>query len=210
MSDVRLKVCGITSADDAAKAVESGAIYLGFNFYPPSPRYIAPELARRIVDLLPEGVIPVGIFVNEPHPDDVNRIMECGGMRIAQLHGDEDPEYCRAVGLSRVIKAFRAASGFQIRQAIEYAVDAVLLDAYDPQLYGGTGKTVDWGVAASLAREVRLFLAGGLSPDNIQEAVRAVHPWAVDLNSGVESAPGIKDATKLRLLRQRLDSTDDQ
>jgi phosphoribosylanthranilate isomerase len=210
MSDVRLKVCGITSSDDAAKAVESGAIYLGFNFYPPSPRYIAPELARRIVDLLPKGVIPVGIFVNEPHPDDVNRIMECGGMRIAQLHGDEDPEYCRAVGLSRVIKAFRAASGFQIRQAIEYAVHAVLLDAYDPRLYGGTGKTVDWGVAASLAREVRLFLAGGLSPDNIQEAVRAVHPWAVDLNSGVESAPGIKDATKLRLLRQRLDSTDDQ
>lgn len=131
-------------------------------------------------------------------------------MRIAQLHGDEDPEYCRAVGLQRVIKAFRAASGFQIRQAMEYSVDAVLLDAYDPRLYGGTGMTVDWGMAASLAHEVRLFLAGGLSPDNIQEAIRAVHPWAVDLNSGVESAPGIKDATKLRLLRQRLDSTDDQ
>jgi len=209
MRDVRLKVCGITSHDDAMKAVEAGAVYLGFNFYPPSPRYISPELARGIVDLLPEGVIPVGIFVNEPHPDEVSRIMERGGMRLAQLHGDEDPEYCRAVGAERVIRAFRAASGFQIRQAMEYAVDAVLLDAYDPRLYGGTGKTVDWVMAASLAREVRLFLAGGLSPDNIQEAIRAVHPWAVDLNSGVESAPGVKDATKLRLLRQRLDSIDD-
>jgi phosphoribosylanthranilate isomerase len=204
MSEVILKVCGITSLADARLAIEYGATFLGFNFYRPSPRYIEPESARQIITALPPAVTPVGIFVNEPTPDAVDRLMAQSGVTMAQLHGDETADYGRAVGAARVIKAWRGAPGLEA-EAVEYPAAALLLDAYDPRLYGGTGRTVDWDLAARLARQVRLFLAGGLSPDNIGEAVRRVRPFAVDLNSGVESAPGIKDATKLKLLRERLD-----
>lgn len=210
MIGVELKVCGITSLADARLATDCGARYLGFNFYRPSPRYIEPAAARRIIVDLPPEVLAVGIFVNEPSPAEVLRLMESGGVGLAQLHGDEGPDYCQAVGGERVIKAFRAAPDFSPARVREFSVAAILLDAYNPRLYGGTGQTVDWETAAGLAREFRLFLAGGLSPENIQEAVRRVRPFAVDLNSGVESAPGIKDAIKLRLLRERLDQIKDE
>lgn len=209
MSAVRLKVCGITSVADALTAVECGAVFLGFNFYRPSPRFIEPAAAREIVAALPPGVFPVGIFVDQPEPDEVVAILARSGATLAQLHGSESPDYCRAVGAERVIKAFRVGGDFHAAQVMEYPVRAILLDAYDPRLHGGTGRTIDWGIAAGLARRVDLFLAGGLSPENIGEAVRTVRPYAVDLNSGVESAPGIKDAAKLRLLAERLEETED-
>jgi len=204
MIEVHLKVCGITSLTDALVAVECGATYLGFNFYRPSPRFIEPEAARVITSALPAAVCSVGIFVNEPRPDDVRRIIDQSGVALAQLHGEESVAYCLEVGAERVIKAFRAGGDFHSIAVMEYPVRAILLDAYDPRLHGGTGRTADWNIAADLARRVDLFLAGGLNPENVVDAVEAVRPFAVDLNSGVESAPGIKDAAKLRRLAERL------
>ncbi|MFZ4985886.1 MAG: phosphoribosylanthranilate isomerase [Blastocatellia bacterium] len=204
MIEVHLKVCGITSLTDALVAVECGATYLGFNFYRPSPRFIEPEAARVITSALPAAVCSVGIFVNEPRPDDVRRIIDQSGVALAQLHGEESVAYCLEVGAERVIKAFRAGGDFHSIAVMEYPVRALLLDAYDPRLHGGTGRTADWNIAADLARRVDLFLAGGLNPENVVDAVEAVRPFAVDLNSGVESAPGIKDAAKLRRLAERL------
>lgn len=199
---VELKICGITSIDDALAAIDCGAQYLGFNFYRPSPRYIDPEAARGIIDALPAGVTPVGVFVNEPRPENVIELLEASGASMAQLHGDESPDYCRRVGPARVIRALRAGPAFDPDTALEYPAEAILLDAFDKKLYGGTGRTADWSVAAEVAKRVRLFLAGGLSPANIIEAIRIVRPFAVDLNSGVETAPGVKDHGKLRELKK--------
>jgi phosphoribosylanthranilate isomerase len=200
LENPKLKVCGITSLADALACVEIGASYLGFNFYPLSPRYIEPAAARAIIEQLPAHVESVGVFVNEPAPADVLRIMKESGVQLAQLHGDETPAYCAAVGSERVIKALRAGPDFFPKQVLDYPALAILLDAYDKRLYGGTGKTVAWDVAREPAYYVKLFLAGGLTPENIAEAVREVQPFAVDVNSGVESAPGVKDHAKLQLL----------
>lgn len=205
MLRVKLKICGITSLADARAAVECGADYLGFNFYRPSPRYIAPAAAREIIAQLPAEVTPVGVFVNEARPEDVLEIMAESGVRFAQLHGDEDADYCARVGAERVIKVLRVGDGFEPRTALEFPASAILLDAYDAKLYGGTGKTANWAVAREVARLTKVFLAGGLSPDNIAEAIRAGEPFAVDVNSGVESAPGHKDAEKLHRLKQELE-----
>jgi len=206
MGQIKLKVCGITSPEDAHAAIECGAEFLGFNFYPKSPRYIAPEAARAIIEQLPSGVTTVGIFVNETQPQDVIEILKVSGARLAQLHGDEDAAYCEAVGTERVIKALRAGEGFDVRRVLAYPVWAILLDAFDKNLYGGTGKTANWEVAREAAKLTRLFLAGGLSPENIAEAIRAVHPFAVDVNSGVESAPGKKDADRLKELKLEMET----
>ncbi len=206
MAIVRLKVCGITSLADAQAALACGAQYLGFNFYPPSPRYISPEAARAIIADLPDSVVSVGIFVNEPTPAAVLELLRRSGAQLAQLHGDETPAYCAQVGAERVIKALRAGPDFDPPTALSFPATAILLDAFDKRLYGGTGKVADWTVARQTARLTRLFLAGGLSPENIAEAVRSVEPFAVDVNSGVESAPGVKDAGRLQLLKQALDS----
>ena len=201
---VKLKVCGVTSLEDARAAIDCGAEYLGFNFYPKSPRYIAPTAARGIIERLPEDVISVGVFVNEPRPEDVAEILRVSGAQVAQLHGDESPAYCAGVGAERVIKALRAGDDFDARRVLDYPASAVLLDAFDAKLYGGTGRTANWAVAREAAKLTRIFLAGGLSPENIVEAIRAVEPYAVDVNSGVESAPGRKDVSKLHTLRNRM------
>ncbi len=201
---VKLKICGITSLDDAQAAIECGADYLGFNFYPPSPRYISPERAREIIARLPDEVEPVGIFVNRPKPAEVIGVLQMTGARMAQLHGDESPEYCAQVGDARVIKALRVGQDFEPRCVLEYPASAILLDAFDKDLYGGTGQTADWAVAREAARLARVILAGGLSPENVCRAIRAVEPFAVDLNSGVESAPGKKDPGKLQILKKEL------
>ena len=201
---VKLKVCGVTSLEDACAAVDCGAEYLGFNFYRKSPRYIAPAAARAIIERLPDDVISVGVFVNEPRPEDVGEILRVSGARMAQLHGDESPDYCARLGAERVIKALRAGEDFDARRVLDYPAAAILLDAFDAKLYGGTGKMADWEIAREAARLASVFLAGGLSPDNIVEAIRAVEPFAVDVNSGVESAPGRKDASKLQMLRNRM------
>ena len=201
---VKLKVCGITSLADAQAAVAAGAEYLGFNFYRPSPRYIAPERAREMIDQLPGTTVSVGIFVNESSPDEVLAIIEKAGIDLAQLHGDETPEYCARVGPERVIKALRADANFEVARVRDDPAAAILLAAYDANLYGGTGKTTNWEAAQAAARLVKLFLAGGLGPENISAAIGAVDPYAVDVNSGVESAPGRKDHEKLRRLKLEL------
>src|SRR5262245_64695571 len=201
---VKLKVCGVTSLEDACAAIDCGAEYLGFNFYPKSPRYIAPPSARAIIERLPDDIISVGVFVNESRPEDVVEILRLSGARMAQLHGDESPDYCASVGAERVIKALRVGDDFDARRILDYPASAILFDAFDPKLYGGTGRTANWAVAREAAKLTRVFLAGGLSPDNIVEAIRAVEPFAVDVNSGVESAPGRKDMSKLQALRNFL------
>lgn len=206
MGQVRLKVCGITSLEDALASIECGAEFLGFNFYRKSPRYISPEAARTIIEQLPSGVITVGIFVNEAQAQDVLEILQASGAQLAQLHGDEDAAYCEAVGAERVIKALRVGEGFDVRQVLAYPAWAILLDAFDKNLYGGTGKTANWEVAREAAKLTRLFLAGGLSPENIAEAIQAVQPFALDVNSGVESTPGIKAADKLKKLKQEMET----
>ena len=206
MDQVKLKVCGITSLEDARAAIECGAEFLGFNFYRKSPRYISPESARAIIEQLPSEITTVGIFVNEAQPQGVIEILKASNVQLAQLHGDEDAAYCEAVGAERVIKALRVGEGFDVRQVLNYPAWAILLDAFDKNLYGGTGKTANWDVAREAAKLTRLFLAGGLSPENISEAIRAVEPFAVDVNSGVESALGVKDANRLKQLKQEMET----
>lgn len=204
MNQVQLKICGITSLADARAALDCGAQYLGFNFYRPSPRYIAPPEARRIIEQLPRAIVSVGIFVNQDQPADVLELLQASGAQLAQLHGDETADYCAQIGAERVIKALRVGPQFQPRDVLRYPAAAILLDAYDKNLYGGTGKTANWELARAAATLIKIFLAGGLSPDNIVAAVRAVAPFAVDVNSGVESAPGRKDITKLHGLQEEI------
>jgi phosphoribosylanthranilate isomerase len=200
----KLKVCGITLLEDARAAIDCGAEYLGFIFYPKSPRYITPTAARAIIERAPDDIISVGVFVNEPRPEDVDEILRVSGARMAQLHGDESPAYCAGVGAERVIKALRVGDDFDARRVLDYPGSAVLLDAFDAKLYGGTGRTTNWMIAREAARLTRVFLSGGLSPDNVVDAIRAVEPFAVDVNSGVESAPGRKDSSRLRRLKEEM------
>ena len=194
-----VKVCGITNLEDALAAVESGADALGFNFYQRSPRYIAPDDARRIISELPSSVMSVGVFVNESGPEQVARIADAAGLTAVQLHGDESPEYCYALRERFTIKALRAKEGFRPQVAKDYETDAILLDAYEKGERGGTGRVVDWEMARRVRELVpQLFLAGGLSPENIAEAIMTVEPYAVDVCSRVESAPGQKDHELLR------------
>jgi phosphoribosylanthranilate isomerase len=194
-----VKVCGITNLEDALRSVEAGADALGFNFYRRSPRYIAPEVARRIVAKLPVGLMSVGVFVNESGPEEVARIMDAVGLTAAQLHGDESPEYCAALCDRFIIKALRADAHFKPEVAQDYQTDAILLDADAGEARGGTGRVVDWEVAKRVRAFVpQLFLAGGLSPENVAEAIAAVEPYAVDACSHLESAPGKKEAERVR------------
>ncbi|MDT4897937.1 MAG: phosphoribosylanthranilate isomerase [Acidobacteriota bacterium] len=193
-----VKVCGITNLEDALAAVEAGADALGFNFYRQSPRYIAPEVARRITRQLPSTVMSVGVFVNESEPDEVARIMDSAGLTAVQLHGDESPEYCYQLRDRFTIKAVRARGDFEPQIVRDYETDAILLDAYTADARGGTGRVVDWEVARRVRELVpQLFLAGGLSPENVAEAIAAVEPYAVDACSSLESAPGRKDTKRV-------------
>jgi phosphoribosylanthranilate isomerase len=196
---VKVKVCGITIRADALAAVEAGADALGFNFYAPSPRYIAPEDARRIIAELPHDVLSVGVFVNEDSAAAVARMAERSGVSAVQLHGDESPEYCAELGEHEVIKALRVGKDFAPEEAARYPAHSILLDAYDARARGGTGETFDWSLARR-TREVvaQLYLAGGLRPENVAGAIAAVAPYAVDVCSGVELAPGRKDAARVR------------
>lgn len=195
----RVKVCGITNLGDALAALGAGAELLGFNFYARSPRYVSPAEARKIVERLPEGVSCVGVFVNESAPAEVERIAREAGLDAVQLHGDETPEYCRSLRGLTTIKALRVGADYDAGAAAAYGADAVLLDAYVPGERGGTGHTFDWTHAAlTRGRVPRLFLAGGLTPDNVAAAVAAVRPYAVDVCSGVETAPGRKSPELMR------------
>jgi len=195
----RVKVCGITNVEDALAALDAGADMLGFNFYARSPRYVTPAEARKIIERLPEGVSCVGVFVNESAPAEVERIAREAGLGAVQLHGDETPEYCQSLRDLTTIKALRVGAEYNVESAAAYDTDAILLDAYVAGERGGTGHTFDWALATLTRERVRrLFLAGGLNPDNVAAALAAVRPYAVDVCSGVETAPGRKSLPLMR------------
>ena len=196
----RVKICGITRLHDARTAAAAGADFLGFVQHEASPRYVKPDVAKEIIEWV-VGPEPVGVFVNKG-ADEVNETCARVGFRLAQLHGHETPETCAAVGVP-VIKAVAVqhdASAEQVRALVgPYldVVDFVLLDTHHTSLWGGTGESFNWRVARELAGEVDLFLAGGISAENVAEAVQTMRPYAVDLSSSVEERPGVKDLDKL-------------
>jgi phosphoribosylanthranilate isomerase len=194
---MKVKVCGITSYADAEMALDQGVDAVGFNFFPSSPRYIRPEDARAIIRRLPPFAVAVGLFVNIPEIARVAEIARTAGVQVLQLHGDETPEYCRELSDWPLIKALRIGGSGIPENLEEYCVQSFLLDAREDTLFGGTGKSFDWRLAQGIQRQHPIILAGGLRPDNVREAMRIVEPYAVDVCSGVESAPGKKDPAKL-------------
>jgi phosphoribosylanthranilate isomerase len=199
---VKVKICGITSLEDAMNAVESGADALGFVFYEKSSRAINPLSAADIISKLPPFIQTVGLFVNE-EVEKINWTADYCGLDLVQLHGDETPEDCLEVN-RRVIKAFRVQNIVSIEPLKKYQVSGYLLDAWSPDAYGGTGKTFNWEMAAAAGQYGRIVLAGGLTSDNVAEAILAVRPYAVDVSSGVESVPGKKDREKVREFIRRV------
>jgi len=198
-----VKICGITSIEDAEAAVEAGASSLGFVFWPKSPRFIDPERARGIVSCLPPFVVPVGVFVNQPaaHVKGVAALVRLGAV---QLHGDEDLLYVAGMDYP-VIKAVSIESGDETdRIDIWPRRTMLLLDVHDPVSRGGTGRTIDWSAAAPIAARRRTLLAGGLTPDNVAQAVERVQPYGIDVSSGVERSPGVKDHARIRALFEAL------
>jgi phosphoribosylanthranilate isomerase len=199
----RIKICGITSVDDALTAVRAGADAIGLNFYPRSPRYISLDTARQIVAAVPKGIVKVGLFVNAPAPDVCQTCDELH-LDLIQLHGDEPPEYLTQLDDRPIIRAFRVGadglafvSDYLARcRQLQALPKLVLLDSLVAGEFGGTGKVVDWSVAQQYVTQSGLpplVLAGGLTPDNVAEAIQAIRPAAVDVASGVESSPGRKD-----------------
>lgn len=194
---VKVKICGITSLQDALTAVEAGADALGFVFYSASPRHISPEQAAEIIRKLPPFVQTVGLFVNE-YLSTVNSTADQCGLDVIQLHGEETPGYCGSIR-RRVIKAFRIKDITTLEALQQYQVAGYLLDAWSPTAHGGTGQTFNWEIAAKAAQTGRnIILAGGLTPENVAESIRQVHPYGVDVSSGVESAPGRKNADQIK------------
>ena len=199
-----VKICGIKNIKDALVAVDAGADMLGFNFYPKSVRFIELEVCSKIVNSLKamgKTVISVGVFVNEK-PEQIQDVMETCGLDLAQLSGDEPPEDLTFLE-NKAFKAVRPKSMDEAdKQLQKYTRDkapALLVDAHVKGAYGGTGETGDWALAQYMTKQKPILLAGGLNPDNVASAVAAVDPWGVDVASGVESSPGIKDASKIAI-----------
>ena len=195
-----VKICGITNLDDALAAVNAGADALGFNFYEPSPRYISPERARPIVAQLPSSVLAVGVFVNQESPEALRKIADAAAVTAVQLHGDETVQYCSELAADyHVIKTFSVTENFDAAMVQAYDVEAVMLDTKHKGLRGGTGRVFDWSIAQQVKPLVKkLYLAGGLSPENIVDAIKQVGPFAVDACSTLETEPGKKDHQRLR------------
>ena len=192
-----VKICGVTSVADALAAAEAGADALGLNFYEGSPRHLPVKTAAEIAREVPPFIIKVGVFVNASEETVLRAIGECG-LNIAQFHGDETPEFCAQFSVM-TIKAFRIRDTESLRALPDYPTNAWLLDAFVPDKAGGTGTKFNWDLAIEAQKFGRpIFLAGGLTPENVGEAVRRVQPYAVDVSSGVESAPGKKDHAKIR------------
>jgi len=195
---VKVKICGITNGKDAAAAIDMGADLLGFNFYPESPRYITPQKAAEIINKLPAFTDIVGVFVNAPLKQIKETINLCQ-LNWVQLHGDESPKFCNSfLSLNvKTMKALRVKEDKDIRQAEDYFTDAILLDAYNPKKYGGTGLTFDWNIIGHIGK--RIFLAGGINPDNAAAAIE-LGVYGIDVCSGIESEPGKKDHKKMKKL----------
>jgi phosphoribosylanthranilate isomerase len=199
-STPKVKICGITSPEDALFAAEAGADALGFVFYEGSPRHVFPETVMEIISALPPFVTTVGVFVNAP-PAEIREVLALTGLDVVQLHGDEPPE--EASLFPRVIKAFRVRDVTVLEEIRRFRASAYLLDTYDPDVPGGTGKSFNWEIAREAARFGPVILAGGLTPGNVAEAVRTARPYAVDVSSGVEAEKGKKDPEKVRLFIER-------
>ena len=197
MSKVRVKICGVRSVEEAEAAVEAGADALGFNFWPRSLRYVSIDAARAAVKRVSPFVACIGVFVNE----DRVRITEIAaevGLSAVQLHGDETPEFCGSLDSMKIIKAIRMSEGFDAALIKTYPVSMALLDTSVKGSYGGTGKVFDWRIAIEAKRYASIILAGGLTIENVAEAIAIVQPAAIDVCSGVEAEPGRKDFQKLR------------
>ncbi len=195
---LKVKICGITNYQDAVAAMDMGADLLGFNFYPKSPRYITPQNAADIINKLPGFIDTAGVFVNAT-TEQINKTENTCHLNWIQLHGDEDPEFCRLFLSHNVktMKAIRVKTQTDIKQAESFFTDAILLDAFDPQKYGGTGLTFDWNIIGHIGK--RVFLAGGINPDNAVQAAN-LGVYGIDVCSGIESEPGKKDHKKMKKL----------
>jgi phosphoribosylanthranilate isomerase len=202
----RVKICGITNLADAQVAVEAGADALGFNFYEKSPRFVSLKTTSEISKQLPPFIMRVGIFVNAPEDFVLTAIAECN-LTMLQFHGDEQPEFCTQFGLMSM-KAFRIRDEKSLAELPNYKTDAYLLDAFSSTTPGGTGEKFNWELAVEAQKFGKpIFLAGGLTPENIAEAVRKVKPFGVDVSSGVEISPGKKDHAKVQAFIQAAKTT---
>ena len=199
---VKVKICGITNYEDAAAAVDMGADLLGFNYYPKSPRFVSPEKASEIISKLPGFIDIAGVFVNASFQQIQETINQCQ-LNWVQLHGDEDPEFCNLfLSLNvKTMKALRVKDQNDIQQAENFFTDAILLDAFNPEKYGGTGLTFDWNIVGHIGK--RVFLAGGINPDNAAEAVK-LGVYGIDVCSGIEAQPGKKDHKKMKKLFENI------
>ncbi|MEE2858717.1 MAG: phosphoribosylanthranilate isomerase [Candidatus Neomarinimicrobiota bacterium] len=204
---IPVKVCGITNMDDACFVADSGVAAIGFIFYEKSPRYIDPKLAFKIISNIKSNIAFVGVFVNESLKI-VNSISKEVGLDFVQLHGDENPSYCDQVSYP-VIKAFRLGHFFDPEILVDYDVHSFLFDTHDDNFYGGTGKAFNWSLISSLNVGCPIILSGGLNELNINDGIKTVMPNGVDINSGIEAQPGIKDHGKIQSLFDNIDESSD-
>ena len=204
----RVKICGITEFEDARDAALLGASAIGLNFYPNSPRYIEPARAAKIIEKLPPFVTVVGVFVNYPNPQNLEDFAVSLGLHAVQLHGSETPDYCSMVQRVKVIKAFRVDSKFRVDTLRSHGSGTFLLDACSPDQFGGTGKSFNWELVFGANAFGSIIIAGGLNPENVSQVVNMLHPFAVDVSSGVESKPGKKDYEKMRRFIEAVHRTD--
>jgi phosphoribosylanthranilate isomerase len=202
MIAVKVKICGITNYEDAIAAADMGADMLGFNFYPKSPRYLTPDEAEKIIDHLPGFVDIVGLFVNDPF-ERIEQVIDQCRLDWIQFHGDEPPEFTEQFNTFnvRTIKAIRVKDKDDIKLAKNYYTDVILLDAFDPNKYGGTGLSFDWNIIGNIIK--RVFLAGGITAENVKKAVD-LGIYGIDVCSGIESKPGKKDHAKMRKLFDKI------
>ncbi len=192
---VKVKFCGLKRCEDVEKALSLGVDYIGFVLFPKSPRFVSFDELKELVHSAGSGVKKVGVMVN-PEYEEVKKALDMG-IDLVQLHGEESLEFAKKIGISRVIKAFRVKGELHIDQEWQSAY-AILLDTYSEKAYGGTGKTFDWKIAEKFVKEgFRVFLSGGLNPSNVIHAVKRVNPYAVDVSSGIEVSPGVKDHKKM-------------
>jgi phosphoribosylanthranilate isomerase len=196
---VKIKICGITNLEDGLASIAAGADAVGFNFYRRSPRYISPREARSVIDQLPNDVLTVGVLVNEGPPELVKQIADESAVSALQLHGDESPEYCSVLKDRYVIKVFGVGNDFRPAEVMAYRTQAIMLDALDRTARGGTGRVIDWEIARR-TRELfpTLFLSGGLSEQNVAEAIQIVKPHGVDACSALEVSPGRKNHKRIQ------------
>jgi len=204
----RVKICGITDPDDAKNAALLGADAIGLNFYERSPRFIDGTLASRIIEAVPAFISVVGIFVNHPNPQGLEDLALSLGLHAVQLHGNESPDYCSMIQKVKVIKAFRVDANFRVESLKNYSNTMFLLDSGSGAQFGGTGKVFDWSQAYGANAFGWIVLAGGLTSESVGDAISRLHPFGVDVSSGVESSPRHKDYEKMRRFIEAVRKTD--